>query len=101
MSKGESGTVLFLSGRLACSSLHGDTSCTTRSLVNVTVIDIQGGSLAPGLTTFGSPLGLSEIQMESSTNDGPAYGPFDREFAVVGNLDRAADGLSFGGRNLL
>jgi len=70
------------------------------------VIDLKGGSLAPGLTSYGSPLGLVEISLEPSTNDGVVFDPL-----VDGNLPsilgkdttiiRAVDGLQFQGRNIL
>ena len=69
-------------------------------------VDLEGGSLAPGLTSYGSPLGLVEISLEPSTNDGVVLDPL-----VDGNLPsvlgkdtaiiRAVDGLQFQGRNTL
>jgi hypothetical protein len=44
-------------------------------------VDLEGGSLAPGLTRYGSPSGLSEILNEPSTNDGAVVDPL-----VDGNL---------------
>lgn len=68
-------------------------------------IDLRGGSISPGLTTFGSPLGLVEIDAEASTNDGLVFDPLvDRVPSIVGGdaaLVRAVDGLQFGGRNAL
>ncbi|KAH8825118.1 carbohydrate esterase family 9 protein [Flagelloscypha sp. PMI_526] len=62
----------------------------------------QGGSIFPGLTTFGSPLGVSEIDQEDSTNDGIVYDPFSSgRFAGDNTLFRAFDGLSYGGRDEL
>ena len=70
------------------------------------VVDLKGGSLAPGLTSYGSPLGLVEIRLEPSTNDVTVLDPL-----VDGNLPsilgkdaaiiRAVDGLQFQGRNTL
>lgn len=70
------------------------------------VVDLQGGSLAPGLTTFGSPIGLVEIRLESSTNDGPVIdpltdGPVPSILGGDGAVIRAVDGLQFEGRNTL
>ncbi|KAG8864537.1 hypothetical protein FRB96_005040 [Tulasnella sp. 330] len=101
VSEKKDGVMVFVEGEPACSSLHNDANCESNLSDNYEVIDLKGGCLAPGLTSFGSGLGLSEIQLEPSTNDGPAYRPFDKEFTVVGNLDQAADGLSFEGRNTL
>ncbi|KAG6845273.1 hypothetical protein H0H87_011682 [Tephrocybe sp. NHM501043] len=69
------------------------------------VVDLQGGSLAPGLTTFGSPLGLVEILLEPSTSDGAINDPLTENVpAIAGGDDaiiRAVDGLQFEGRNTL
>ncbi|GLB34476.1 putative carbohydrate esterase family 9 protein [Lyophyllum shimeji] len=69
------------------------------------VVDLQGGSLAPGLTTFGSPLGLAEIRLEPSTTDGVVKDPLTGSVpGIVGGNDaviRAVDGLQFEGRNTL
>lgn len=95
------GTALFVNGTLVCSTLHTDSACPLDNEEGLTVVDLEGGSLAPGLLSFGGSLGVIEIEGEPSTNDGYAYGPFDREFGVLGDLDRAVDGLSFEGRHML
>ena len=69
-------------------------------------VDLEGGSLAPGFTSYGSSLGPEEILYEPFTNDGDVYDPL-----VDGNLPsvlgkdtaiiRAVDGLQFNGRNTL
>ncbi|KAG8916313.1 hypothetical protein FRC02_004050 [Tulasnella sp. 418] len=59
------------------------------------VVDLEGGSIAPGLTSFGSPLGLEEIEAEPATNDG-AIDPTEHDFVI-----KAKDGISLGGRHLL
>ncbi len=68
-------------------------------------IDLKGGTIMPGLTTFGSPIGLVEIRLESSTNDGVVFDALTGGVpAIVGGdtaLVRAVDGLQFGGRNTL
>lgn len=67
------------------------------------VIDLEGGTIVPGLTTFGTPIGLTEISSEGSTNDGHVYNPLAKDPpAIIGNtLIRAVDGLQFQGRNML
>ena len=69
------------------------------------IVDLEGGSIAPGLMTFGSQLGLIEILMEQSTNDGIVIDPLtDKVPSVVGGDEaviRAVDGLQFEGRNTL
>ncbi|KAG1765832.1 hypothetical protein EV702DRAFT_1272051 [Suillus placidus] len=69
----------------------------------VDVVDLEGGTITPGLTTFGAPLGLVEIRLEPSTNDGRVHNPLDGDLpAVLGDtVMRAQDGLMFGGQNLL
>ncbi|KAJ7452293.1 hypothetical protein FB451DRAFT_1409447 [Mycena latifolia] len=53
----------------------------------------MGGALAPGLTTFGSGLGLNKIKLERSTAGG-------RVFDAL-TMARAFDGLQIAGRNTL
>ncbi|KAG6895604.1 hypothetical protein C0992_000419, partial [Termitomyces sp. T32_za158] len=73
------------------------------------IVDLQGGSLAPGLTTFGTHLGLVEILLEPSTSDGDVIDPLvasrtGSELGLVGgdeSVIRAVDGLQFEGRNTL
>ncbi|KAG6911405.1 hypothetical protein DXG01_016502 [Tephrocybe rancida] len=69
------------------------------------IVDLQGGSLAPGLTTFGSPLGLVEILLEPSTSDGVVNDALSGSVPAIAGGDnaviRAVDGLQFEGRNTL
>ncbi|KAJ3507229.1 hypothetical protein NLJ89_g6423 [Agrocybe chaxingu] len=97
-------TVIIEDGRIVC--VEGTaSSCTTSVRVDET-IDLRGGSIAPGLTTYGSPLGLVEIRQEASTNDGSVPDPLTGSVPSIvrGTGDgviRAVDGLSFGGRSTL
>ncbi|OJA11255.1 hypothetical protein AZE42_05686 [Rhizopogon vesiculosus] len=70
---------------------------------NVEIVDLEGGTIAPGLTSFGAPLRLVEINHEPSTNDGRVRDPLDGDLPPVlgGKVMRAQDGLMFGSRNLL
>lgn len=100
----ESGVVIVQDGKITCSGTEA--FCLTPSLLGqAQVIDLRGGSIAPGFTTFGSPLGLEEIDAESSTNDGVVYDPLVQKVpSVLGpetTLIRAVDGLQFGGRSAL
>lgn len=95
------GVVMFVDGEAVCSSFREGRSCLEAFDHDVAVVDLEGGCLSPGLTSFGGLLGLVEIELEPSTHDGDVYGPFDKEFAVVGDLVRAEDGLSFDGRHML
>jgi hypothetical protein len=101
--EGKGRSVLFEDGLMVCVGDVG--SFCGRTDVDETV-DLEGGSLAPGLTSYGSPLGLVEMSLEPSTNDGVVLDPL-----VNGNLPsilgkdtaiiRAVDGLQFQGRNTL
>ncbi|KAF9488505.1 hypothetical protein BDN71DRAFT_1485080 [Pleurotus eryngii] len=68
-------------------------------------IDLEGGVILPGLTTFGSSIGLTEIAREPTTNDGNAVEPFSAIPPLLGGpletFVHAEDGLQFGGRNTL
>ena len=39
------------------------------------VLELQGRSIGPGLTTYGFPFGLVEIRLEPSTNNGDILDP--------------------------
>jgi imidazolonepropionase-like amidohydrolase len=69
----------------------------------IDIVDLEGGTVTPGLTSFGTPLGLVEIRLEPSTNDGRVYDPLDGDLPTIlgDTVMRAQDGLMFGGQNLL
>ncbi|KIK69905.1 hypothetical protein GYMLUDRAFT_187332 [Collybiopsis luxurians FD-317 M1] len=103
-------TVLIENGKISCYELESRFSssqcqcCSGFSAENFEVLDLEGGSLSPGLTTFGSPLGLVEIRLEPTTNDGDVQDPFVASIPdILGpeTIIRAVDGLQFGGRNTL
>ena len=60
---------------------------------------------SPGLITYGSPLGLDNIDREPSTNDGSVLDPLTAEVPSIlgggGSVIRAVDGLQYGGRNMM
>ncbi|KAF9258507.1 carbohydrate esterase family 9 protein [Marasmius fiardii PR-910] len=58
-------------------------------------IDLEGGSVAPGLSSFGAPLGLQHIDGEISTGDGS--GKVDTRDGIA----RAVDGILFRTRDAL
>ena len=100
------GSVLVRGGRIACIAEQGAaTGCMQAELHGVEVIDLEGGMVSPGLTTFGSPIGTVEIRLESSTNDGTVFDPLHHTVpTILGGDDtvvRAVDGLQFEGRNTL
>ncbi|KAJ7061796.1 hypothetical protein C8F01DRAFT_1369248 [Mycena amicta] len=101
-------TVVIHAGKVVCAGLASSSACASflhPSSSSITTIDLQGGVLFPGLTTFGSDLGLSEILLEPSTRDGvvgdPLTSPGSLPSILEGKMIRAADGLQFGGRNTL
>ncbi|KAJ7628031.1 hypothetical protein DFH06DRAFT_1272898 [Mycena polygramma] len=102
----EGGTwrVLVDGGAVRCVASAEHTACMSGAIVaDAKIVDLKGGELAPGLTTFGSDLGLSEIMLESSTTDGRVFDPLTGSVPnILGDtVVRAADGLQFGGRNTL
>ncbi|KAJ7284617.1 carbohydrate esterase family 9 protein [Mycena rebaudengoi] len=95
------GTVIVENGEITCSGI-----CDTNSIVGANVVDLEGGSISPGLVSFGSPLGLENIAEEGSTNDGTIYDPLSSTgvpeiVGGAGAIIRAADGLMFGTRDAL
>ncbi|KZT52272.1 carbohydrate esterase family 9 protein [Calocera cornea HHB12733] len=85
---------------------HGNIVCTgscAHVAVSARIVDLHNGSIAPGLTTFGSSLGLVEIKFEPSTTDGYAYDLFANNAPAVldGKPLRAVDGVQFGGKDML
>lgn len=69
------------------------------------MVDLHGGSISPGLMSYGSPLGLEEIAGEASTGDGRPYNAFAANVPNIlddpGAIMRAMDALMFGTRNAL
>jgi imidazolonepropionase-like amidohydrolase len=98
------GIVLVHNGVVNCTGLQP--SCLTTAIsADAQVIDLRGGSINPGLVSFGSPLGLEEINQESSTNDGAVYDPLIKVVPKMlggdGTLVRAVDGLQYATRDAL
>lgn len=95
--------VVVSGGRMICSgTLH---ACDHALVGNVEYIDLQGGSITPGLVSFGSPLGLEEIGGEISTSDGVILDPLLIEIPELAGggrrVIRAADGLQYTTRDAL
>ena len=94
------GAVIVEEGRLTCIGVH----CSDNS-GNATEIDLHGGTISPGLMSYGSPLGLEEIASELSTSDGESYDAFRTNVPKilddVGGVVRAMDALMFSTRNAL
>lgn len=100
------GSVLVRNGKIVCTSSDKSTCIPPGSAeADSLVINLDGGMIAPALTTFGTEVGVSEIRLESSTNDGGVLDPLAKSSlpSILGNtpIVRAVDGLSFQGRNSL
>ncbi|EKM81023.1 hypothetical protein AGABI1DRAFT_127066 [Agaricus bisporus var. burnettii JB137-S8] len=102
----ELGVVVVQNGSIVCKGGHR--ACFVESLLTdqgVAVINLDGGSVSPGLVSYGSNLGLEEITLESSTTDGLAPDPLLQPVPKILGGDflllRAADGLQFGTRHAL
>ena len=69
--------VVVRSGEIFCIGARED-ACVTDALSHsdepLEIVNLEGGALTPGLTTYGSELGLDELQSEreTSTKDGTA-----------------------------
>jgi hypothetical protein len=100
------GVVVVRNGDIAC--YGAEVTCTLDDLTEgerVRVVDLQGGSISPGLLTYGSPLGLQEIEAEPSTGDGSVFDPLNGHVPkLLGDgisIVRAVDALQFAGRDSL
>jgi hypothetical protein len=100
---GEMATVVVERGKILCAG--NATSCRATAAAERDTVNLHGGSISPGLMSFGSPLGLEEIAGEPSTGDGGLYNAFTADVPRIlgdaGGLVRALDGLQFGTRNAL
>jgi hypothetical protein len=87
----------------------GKITCLGESCVapngEVTTVDLKGGSISPGLLTFGSVLGTEEIASELSTGDGEQYDAMLKDVPEilndVGAVSLTMDALMFRTRNAL
>jgi hypothetical protein len=101
------GVVVIRDEKVDCIGRERDSckNANTATMSEDLVVDLKGGSLTLGLTTFGSPLGLVEILFEASTNDGNVLDPLTDGNVpdIIGNktVARAIDGLQFAGRDAL
>ncbi|KAJ7054512.1 carbohydrate esterase family 9 protein [Mycena amicta] len=93
--KKQSAVAVVEEGRLVCFGICSE----ARS--DALHIDLKGGSIHPALVSFGSPLGLSHIAGEASTNDGPVLDPLSSSIPKIidGTLIKAVDGLLFASRD--
>ncbi|KAI0329713.1 hypothetical protein GY45DRAFT_1361902 [Cubamyces sp. BRFM 1775] len=98
------GVVAVERGRVLCAGSHA--ACASHpTLPDAVVVDLQGGAVQPGLTSYGSSLGLAEIALEPSTGDGRVVDPLEPNqptlFGPGGYIAKAVDGLQFGTRDAL
>lgn len=71
------GVVVTRNGFVICTG--GRATCMVPSIIdNYAVLDLEGGSIAPGLISFGSPLGLQNIRPEDPTNDETVFDPLEK-----------------------
>ncbi|KAJ6628787.1 carbohydrate esterase family 9 protein [Mycena sp. CBHHK59/15] len=96
-------SVIVENGKIICAGDHN--ACPLDAGDTAHYVDLHGGSVSPGIMTFGSPLGLEEIRSEPSTGDGPLFNAFvDNVPAILndpGAVVKAMDTLQFGTRNAL
>jgi len=102
----EAGVVVVQNGNITCYGTA--TACSLHDLADgerVRVVDLQGGAISPGLVTYGSPLGLQEIEAEPSTGDGQVFdsltGWAPKVLGSDDSIIRAVDALQFAGRDAL
>jgi Amidohydrolase family len=95
---GEPLTMVVQNGKIICLS----SSCSDEVNIAISrgsqVRHFQNGYILPGLTVFAPALGLSEIDAEKSTQDGPVDTSKDPTNAE--NVCYAKDGLTFDGKHL-
>jgi hypothetical protein len=100
----EYGVVVVKRGKIVCQRDASHCAQYRAQYPPLKEIDLEGGVIAPGMLTYGGPIGLAEIEAESSTNDGVAFAPIKQttpELIGDHSLMRAADGLQFQGRDTL
>lgn len=94
--------VAIRGGKPVCTGLYHQCSSLT-SDPEAVVVDLKGGAISPGLLSFGAPIGLEEIEAESSTSDGYVYDALSKGVPeIVGGdnaIIRAFDGLVFATRD--
>lgn len=100
----DSGHVVVENGKVICSGL----SCSDLT-ASCSTIDTHGGVILPGLTSYGSNLGLTDIVSESQASDGSTLDPLTSATPIGSTLSyvsswpmvRAVDGLQWGGHDLV
>lgn len=102
------GVIVVQDGRIACTARQrdGESCLSLFKAQGLKKINLHGGSISPGFTTFGSILGIEEMHTEMSTGDGgPSFDPLVSEVPkIVGDkfgLVQVVDALNFGTRDAL
>jgi hypothetical protein len=95
--------VVVDSGKVTC--VGPSDSCAGFMSSNSERTNLRGGVISPGLTSFGSVLGLQEIEYEASTGPGKPYDALVQDVpgivGDIGGVERASDALLFQTRNAL
>ena len=95
--------VVVNSGKVSCVG-HSD-SCAGFMASDSKRTNLRGGVISPGLTSFGSVLGLQEIEQEASTGPGEPYDALVQDVpgivGDIGGVERASDALLFQTRSAL
>ncbi|KAL7413707.1 hypothetical protein BDY24DRAFT_340073 [Mrakia frigida] len=97
--KHELGMVVIEGGKIVCVGLE----CEGVDLKGLTSVDLKGGSILPGMTSFGAPLGIQEMPSEASTQDGAVFDALGSDVPklLAGQVIKGSESLSFGGKDLL
>ncbi|KAF7348547.1 Carbohydrate esterase family 9 protein [Mycena venus] len=96
------GVVVVEKGQIVCSGAEAVCPAAL-SRSDALHLDLEGGSISPGLLSYGTPLGLTHIPGEASTSDGRVFDPLSSQIPPIidGTAIKAVDGLLFGTRDAL
>ena len=90
--------VVVTDGQISCAG----TDCMTSQTSDFESIDLKGGVITPGLTSYGSYMGLMEIRQEKSTQDGKIPDILVGSSNLLdGLVTYGKDGALFGGKDQL
>lgn len=96
--------VIVRDGSIVCYGAQ-DSCSSFDAADNEIAIDLHGGSISPGLVSYGCALGIEDIVLEPSTTDGDLFDPLKKDSPrIIGgssSIIRAVDGLQFGTRHAL